>query len=170
MYAFGVEMKAVTGYATQADVELAVMRGDGDGRLSTISRSRTMIRDGDKKPLFIFADTRDLEYPDLPTIFEVAEQLRFTEDKVANLEVIVSIYSLHRSFFGPPGMDAAVVAELRDGIYRALSDEEFQRISTDARMPFDPIHGDTIQERVAFVMREGQKLVPMLQAATAAIQ
>lgn len=163
--ALGYELQAVTGYEGNADTSLAVISCDGDGHITAWSASLASIQDGDKRPILIVGSERVESHPDVPTALEVIEGEG--EDVVG---AIVNMIDMHRSFFGPPGMDEEATRVLREGIWNALHDPELQAEAEEAGLVLVPMRGSEEQPLVSEIAEAGQSIVPILQDAVEAIQ
>lgn len=161
----GFPLQVVTGYEGNADTALAVVSGKADGHITAVSDAAPMIEEGDKKPIMMISTERVDDYPDVPTALDVVEG-----DDAKAVEAIVTAVELHRSFFGPPGMDEATTAKLRDAVTCALENEELQAKADEAELPLVPLGGAEEQEAVREVYANSQFLTPVLQRAIESLQ
>jgi tripartite-type tricarboxylate transporter receptor subunit TctC len=163
--ALGFELQPVTGYEGNADTTLAVISGDGDGHITAWSSSLAPIQEGDKKPILIIGADRVESHPDVPTATEVT-----SGDGEALVRGIVNMIEMHRSFFGPPGMDEEATAVLREAVWNALQDPELQAEADEAGLVLVPMHGDEEQSLVEEVAAASADIAPILEASIEAIQ
>ncbi|MBS1219702.1 MAG: hypothetical protein H6R21_2835, partial [Proteobacteria bacterium] len=115
--ALGFKVKAVTGYEGNADTALAVIKGDGDGHITGWSESRGPILAGDKHPVLMVTSAPSPDYPNIPIVTEFAPQA-----KREMVRAMATVLETHRSYIGPPGMDAQAVAAFRAALNAAMKD------------------------------------------------
>jgi tripartite-type tricarboxylate transporter receptor subunit TctC len=164
--ALGFEVEFITGYEGAADTTLALIRGDADGRLTSWPSAIPMLQAGEVRPILTIGEERYPDYPDVPTLLELVSD----PEKQKVLRALMNIQSLHRSFFGPPGMPPEVVAEMREAIMAALSDPELIETANSQDLPLSPLHGAKLQEMVAEIYEASGEIPPILDAAVASIQ
>jgi tripartite-type tricarboxylate transporter receptor subunit TctC len=163
--ALGFKVKAVTGYEGNADTALAVIKGDGDGHITGWSESLASIRAGDKLPILMVTSERSPDYPKIPVVTDIAPPA--SRDIV---QAIASILETHRSYIGPPGMDAQAVASFRAAVTAALKDPALLEESKKGERPVAPVEGAKQQEIIVQLAKSGAKLAPILKAAVKDIQ
>lgn len=163
--ALGFTVKAVTGYEGNADTSLAVIKGDGDGHITGWSESQGPIRSGDKHPILMVNSLKSPEYPAIPVVTEIAPAA-----KRQTVRAMAAILELHRSYVGPPGMDAQAVAAFRAAVTAALKDPELVAETKKGERPVAPMDGAQQQKLIAEITRASASLAPILKAAVKAIQ
>jgi len=163
--ALGFKVKAVTGYEGNADTSLAVIKGDGDGHITGWSESLGQIRSGDKLPILMVTTLRAPDYPSIPLITEIAPPA-----KRDTVRAMAAILETHRSYIGPPGMDAQAVAAFRAAVSAALKDPALLAESKKGDRPVAPMDGAKQQQVITEIARASTNLAPILKAAVAAIQ
>jgi tripartite-type tricarboxylate transporter receptor subunit TctC len=159
-------MKIVTGYEGIADATLAIIRGEADGYMASPPAVRGSLQSGDLRPILTILDQRLPDFPQVPTIFETVKDA----EAVEMAKTIMTIQSLHRTFFGPPEMDPKMVEEMRKVIGETLADPELIAQAAKMGFPLSFADGATMQERVAAVIAASQTLKPVLKAALASIK
>jgi tripartite-type tricarboxylate transporter receptor subunit TctC len=162
----GFEVEFITGYEGGADTTLAVIKGDADGRLTSWPSAIPMLQAGDIRPILTIGEERYPDYPDVPTALELVSD----PEKQKVLRALMNIQSLHRSFFGPPGIPPEVVLEMREAIMAALSDPALIETANSQDLPLSPLHGAKLQEMVAEIYEASGEIPPILDAAVASIQ
>jgi putative tricarboxylic transport membrane protein len=163
--ALGFKLKPVTGYEGQADTALAVIKGDGDGLMTATRTAAPMIQSGDMQPILSVWSERDPSYPDVPSVLEAVEG----SQKNA-VQAIVNMLSMHRGFFGPPGMDPEATRILRDAITKAAADPELVKAAASSGMVLLPSPGDVEQKKIDQITSASASIVPVLKAALQGIQ
>jgi tripartite-type tricarboxylate transporter receptor subunit TctC len=163
--AFGFKVKAVTGYEGNADTSLAVIKGDGDGHITGWSESLGPIRSGDKNPILMVTSRRSPDYPAIPVVTDIAPAA-----KRETIRAMAAILETHRSYIGPPGMEAQAVREFRAAVTAALKDPGLLEESKKGERPVDPMEGAKQQQVVAEITQASTSLAPILKAAVKDIQ
>ena len=158
--ALGLELKLIMGYDGNADTAMAVIRGDGDGQITSWRASLGIIEAGDERPLISLGTERYPAYPGVPTATEVA----LPESREA-VQAIANMLDMHRGFFGPPGLDAQATAELRAAISAAFVDPALIAESERQRLPLIPSDGETEQAKILQITEASTVIVPILEAA-----
>lgn len=163
--ALGFKVKAVTGYEGNADTALAVIKGDADGHITGWTESRAAIRNGDKMPILMVTSLKSPDYPNIPLAPAIAPAA-----KRATVQAMADILETHRSYIGPPGMDANAVAAFRAAVTAMLNDPALLKETKAKERPIAPMDGARQQKVIAEISRESTNLAPILKAAVKAIQ
>ena len=119
----------LTGYSGTTDQLVALVRGDGNATLSPISTAQQYVQSGSLRPLAVTGEARSPHLPEVPTFIE----LGFPELAPLNVQ---------RSIAGPPGMDPALLQQLRVAFDKAMADPEFVDSATKAQMDVAPLNGE----------------------------
>ena len=164
--ALGKQLKAVTGYQGDPDTSLAVIKGDGDGHMTSWATTAPSLKSGEKRAILHIGEKRYPEYPDVPAVTEIVTD----EAKLRPLRTMIEIMSVSRGFFGPANIDPKVVAEMREGIAKALADPELIAESKKRGLPLSFYPGDKEQTRIQRAMEGGKDLTPILKAAAQSIK
>ncbi len=140
----GTKFKLVMGYKGVADLDLAMRRGEIEGRGASWISAQTGLANeiAEKKvrPLVFASRTRDPSSPQTPTLEEVMP----TEDgkRVANFLAAESDFG--RSVFLPPRTPAPLAAALRKAFEDTMKDEGFLAIAAKMRITIEPQSGDAL--------------------------
>jgi len=161
----GFKVKAVTGYEGNADTALAVIKGDGDGHITSWSESLSAIRVGDKMPLLMVTTAKSPDYPNIPLAVDLAPAA-----KAGTMKAMATILEMHRSYVGPPGMDPKVAAALRAAVAAALKDPALLEESKKGDRPVSLMDGAKQQQHVSDLAKAGANLSGILKAAVKDIQ
>ncbi|MEA2990790.1 MAG: hypothetical protein QOG83_3501 [Alphaproteobacteria bacterium] len=145
----GTKMKIVTGYPGGNDVNLALERGEVDGRCgwswSSVESTRgTWVRDKKINILVQLALQKHPELPDVPLITEQAK----TEEQKQILTLIFARQALGRPYLAPPGIPADRVAALRQAFMDTMKDKDFLAEAEKAQLEITPIDGEGLQKLV----------------------
>jgi tripartite-type tricarboxylate transporter receptor subunit TctC len=135
----GTKYKIVTGYKGAADLNLAMERGEIEGRgASWVSVQLAMpeaIADGRIKPVVFASITRDPSAPDVPTLAEL-----MTDPLHKQVAEFLSAESdFGRSVFLPPGVPADRVAMLRAAFEKTMKDKDFLADAARLRLTIEPM-------------------------------
>jgi tripartite-type tricarboxylate transporter receptor subunit TctC len=164
--ALGKQLKAVTGYQGDPDTSLAVIKGDGDGHMTSWATTAPSLKSGEKRAILHIGEKRYPDYPNVPAVTEIVTD----EAKLRPLRTMIEIMSVSRGFFGPANIDPAVVAEMRAGIAKALADPELIAESKKRALPLSFYPGEKEQARIQRAMEGGKDLAPILKAAAQSIK
>lgn len=163
---FDYPLKIVTGYEGDADTALAVLKGDGDGRMTGWQASKAAVGAGDVRIVLILSTKPRPELPKAQYAIDLVKDPK----KKDTLEAITTILEMSRSFFGPPNMDAAATKEMRAAITATLNDPELMKEAKAQNRDLDPAPGEDVQAKVARVMPFGKDLTPIFKKALKSIQ
>jgi tripartite-type tricarboxylate transporter receptor subunit TctC len=140
----GTKFKIVTGYKGAADLNLAMQRGEVEGRgASWLSVQLSMPQEiVDKKiiPIVFASITRDPSAPDVPTLAEVMTNP--LHRRVA--EFLSAESDFGRSVFLPPGVPTERAQALRKAFELTMKDEGFLADAKKLRLYIEPISGDEL--------------------------
>jgi tripartite-type tricarboxylate transporter receptor subunit TctC len=164
--AIGFEVKFVTGYEGGGDTTLAVVRGDGDGRLTSWTSATSPLQAGDVRPILTIGNERNPDYPDVPTALEAVSDAA----KKETIQSLMNIQALHRTFFGPPGMDEAVANEMRAAVTAVVSDPETIAAAEAAELTLRPMDGAEQQKIVADLYAASADVPALLKQAEASLK
>jgi tripartite-type tricarboxylate transporter receptor subunit TctC len=148
----GTKLKLITGYPGGNDVNLAIERGEVQGRCgwswSSVKSTRPQWL-ADKK-LFIpvqFALEKHADLPNVPLILDLAKNDRQRQI----LEVVFSGQPMGRPYVAPPGVPADRVKALRDAFNAMMKDPEFLAEADKAKLEIDLVTGEAVEKIVARV-------------------
>ncbi|HEY7384245.1 MAG TPA: tripartite tricarboxylate transporter substrate-binding protein [Beijerinckiaceae bacterium] len=164
--ALGLKLKAVTGYQGDPDTSLAVIKGEGDGHMTSWATTAPSLKSKEKRPILNIEEKRYKDYPDVPAVTEIVKD----EKKLAPIRTIIDILAVTRGFFGPPNMDPKAVADMRAGVAKALADPELIAESQKRALPVAFYSGESDQTRIQRIMQGSTSLTPILKAASASIK
>jgi tripartite-type tricarboxylate transporter receptor subunit TctC len=148
----GTKMKIITGYPGGNDVNLALERGEVDGRCgwSWSSVKSTRANWMSEKKITILMQLSLAKHPDLPDVPLIVD-LTKNEEQRQILKLIFARQALGRPFLAPPGVPADRVAMLRKAFMDTMADKEFLAEADKAQLEITPVAGDQIQKLVAEV-------------------
>src|SRR5499426_4268363 len=148
----GTKMKIITGYPGGNDVNLALERGEVDGRCgwSWSSVKSTRANWMSEKKITILMQLSLAKHPDLPDVPLIVD-LAKNEEQRQILKLIFARQALGRPFLAPPGVPAERVAILRKAFMDTMADKEFLAEAEKAQREITPVAGDAVQRLVTDV-------------------
>jgi tripartite-type tricarboxylate transporter receptor subunit TctC len=148
----GTKMKIITGYPGGNDVNLAMERGEVDGRCgwswSSVKSTRAnWVSDKKITILMQLALAKHPDLPDVPLIVDLAK----SDEQRQILKLIFARQPLGRPFLAPPGVPADRVEALRKAFMDTMADKEFLAEAEKAKLEITPIAGEAVQQLVTEV-------------------
>ncbi len=146
---FGARIKIVSGYSGGAEVNLAIERGEIQGRCSVSVSSINSTRPdwfASRKvtvPIQI-ALRRSSHFPDVPALIELAPDKR-THDI---LEVLLAYQDMDRPMLAPPGVPAERLEMLRAAFHAGITDPAFLAEAQRLGLEIEEVSGQRLQEIV----------------------
>jgi tripartite-type tricarboxylate transporter receptor subunit TctC len=152
--ALDVPLKLVTGYESSQERDLAVLRGEVDGTINSMSTALISIQGGSFKPLIFISDKAVAGYEKVP----LAKDLSKNADTQKLLDATFRVIELERSFIAPPGIPADRVAFLRGVFDKTFADPELIAVLTKAKRPVVWMDGKTCEQKIVTIMADAQQL------------
>ena len=143
---FHLPMRIVTGYPGGADLNLAMERGEIDGRCgwswtSIVSRNRDWLASKRIRITLQIALAKHEDLPDVPLITDLVSDPR----QVAALRLIVSRQSIARPFAAPPETPAERIETLRQAFDATMRDPDFLAEMRSQALEVRPVGGAEVQ-------------------------
>jgi tripartite-type tricarboxylate transporter receptor subunit TctC len=140
---FGTKIRVIGGYKAGSDIDLAMERGEIDGRCGTHLTTYKSLHPGwmaERKIIVpvLVAEKRRADYPDTPTVLEFVKD----EPTRQQLELVMITQNLDRPVLAPPGTPAERVKELRAALMATLADQAFLAEIEKKNLFVDPVPGD----------------------------
>ena len=147
---FGAKIKLVTGYPGGADINLALERGELEGRCgwswSTIkSRNASWLQERKINLLAQFALEKHQDLADVPLIMDLAT----TQEQRQILRLILARQVMGRPVLAPPGVPEDRKLALRKAFDATMTDPEFLAEAKKADLEVNPVNGETIDRLLA---------------------
>ena len=148
---FQLPMRIVTGYPGGTDLNLAMERGEIDGRCgwswtSIVSRNRDWLANKRIQITLQIALAKHEDLPDVPLITDLVSDPR----RDAALRLIVSRQSIARPFAAPPEVPAERIETLRQAFDATMRDPDFLAEMRSQTLEVRPVGGVEVQK----LMRE----------------
>lgn len=161
----GTKLKVVSGYPGGNNIDLAMERGEVDGRCgwswSSVKATRqTWLDSGSIKVLVQLALQKHPDLPNVPLILDYAK----TDEDRAMLRLIFSRAALGCPFLAPPGMPADRAAMLRKAFDQTMRDPEFLAEAAQALLEVTPVGGEELQQLIAEIYRTPKDVVEKTRA------
>lgn len=162
---FGAKVRLVTGYPGGNDINLAMERGEVDGRCgwswSSLKSQKNWLRQ--ISPLVQFAVVRNTELPNVPWAIERAA----SDEARQVLRLLTAGQFLGRPFFSTPDLPAERKAALRAAFDATMKDPQFLAEAEKIDLEVTPVAAPAIDAFLADIYRTPKAVV---QKAVAAIQ
>jgi tripartite-type tricarboxylate transporter receptor subunit TctC len=164
----GTKMKIITGYPGGNDVNLAMERGEVDGRCgwswSSVKSTRASWLSEKKITILMqLSLAKHADLPEVPLIVDLAK----TDEQRAILKLIFARQPLGRPFLAPPGVPQDRVEALRKAFMDTMKDKDFLAEAEKAQLEITPIDGSGVQKLVTEVYQTppaiAQKAVALLR-------
>lgn len=165
---FGAKIKLVTGYPGGADINLAIERGELEGRCgwswSTIkSRNASWLEEKQINLLAQFTLEKHQELANVPLIMDFAK----TEEQRQILRLILARQVMGRPILAPPGVPEERKLALRRAFDATMNDPDFLAEAKKAELEVNPVNGETIDRLLAELYQTPKDIV---EKAVRAIQ
>lgn len=143
----GFKYKVVSGYSSGTDVDLAVERGEVQGRAASgwtglKIRGADWIKEGKINLLYQIGLKK---HPDIPVEVPLILDLAKTPEDRAVLELKFAPYNIGYPYFLPPGASDERGKELRAAFTATFADPEVRKAAAGLRLDIDPVTGEEIE-------------------------
>jgi hypothetical protein len=163
---FGAKMRLVTGYPGGNDVNLAMERGEVDGRCgwswSSIKSQKTAWLN--EKKINVLVQLGMAKHPDLPDVPFMLDLAR-SEEQRQILRLIFTQLVLGRPFMAPPGVPDDRKAALRTAFDATMKDPEFLAEAAKGNYEIAPVSAPAIDAMLADLYRTPKSVVEKAAAA-----
>jgi tripartite-type tricarboxylate transporter receptor subunit TctC len=162
----GTKFKIVSGYPSGGDINIAVERGEVDGRgsdswASMKSTHPDWLRDRAINILFQIGTKREADLPDVPLWSELGQ----TDEQRQTLEILSGDVAVGRPILTAPEVPPDRVRALRRAFDDTLADPAFIDAVNKANMEFHPIGGEELQEVVSKIAGASPNVIAMVKEA-----
>jgi tripartite-type tricarboxylate transporter receptor subunit TctC len=162
----GTKFKLVTGYQSGTELNLALERGEVEGRgsnpwTSWKSTRPDWIASGKIVPLMQIGPTRDPELPNVPLLTDLAQN----EEQKKIFELMSANIAIERPFAGPPELPADRLLILRDGFIKLGKNAEFLAEAKKMDIDIDPLPGERVAQIVSQIVSTPPDIAAKVKAA-----
>jgi tripartite-type tricarboxylate transporter receptor subunit TctC len=162
----GTKFKIIAGYQTSAEVNLAMERGEVEGRAGNNFNSLKVengewLRSGKIRLIAQVGLERDPEFKSVPLISDFARNDSDREImKLFSADVVIG-----RPFLTPPGLPADRIALLRKALDAVVTDKGFLAEAQTAGLDVIPVNGPAIQKVVEDLVHTPAAIIEKAKAA-----
>lgn len=140
--ALGARLRVIAGYSTTREIDLAVERGEIQGRAGVSWNSIV-----NAQPAWISENRINVliqmglnKHPDLPDVPNLLDLVTDPLDKAA-IELLLAPSEMGRPFIAPQGVPADRLALLRAGFDATMADSDFLADAAKQNMEINPMNG-----------------------------
>ena len=151
---FGAKFKTIPGYPGGNEINLAMERGEVQGRYSipwsTVKATRrSWIEEKKVSFLMQYSLGKHADLPNVPLVMDLAK----TAEERTILKLIFGRQIMGRPFAAPPGVRNDRVNALRNAFMETMADKDFLAEAEKAKLEITPVSGERIQSLVLEVYR-----------------
>ena len=162
---FGAKLSAIKGYPGGNEVNLALERGEVDGRCNIswsalVATNRNWLLDKKIDIQLQFSHRKLDELPNVPLVTELAT----TDLQKQILNLILTSQMMARVIVAPPDVPPARVAALRKAFDETMKDSAFLKEAAALGAPVDPVRGAEIEDMIARMFTTSPDVVRQFQA------
>ena len=162
----GTKFKIIQGYPGGEEINLAMERGEVEGRSTNpwVSYKATEPRLVDEKlirPIIQIGLTKDRDLPDVPLMRDLARNA----EQQAVLDFVSEAVAVGRPVATTPGVPAERVAALRAAFDKTLADPEFLKDAENQRADLEPMTGAELEALVRKLIDAPTDLKAKVKAA-----
>ena len=158
----GTKFKIVLGYQGGSQINLAMERGEVDGRTNTLASYKSVnpdwLRDNKINILTQIALTKSPELPDVPLLLDLASN----DDDRTLLKLISTSATIGRSIVSTPTVPSERAQALRRAFDATMSDPRFLEDAARAKIDYNPMTGETLERIVADIIATPKPLADRL--------
>jgi len=163
----GTRMRIVTGYSGGNELNIALERGEIEGRCgmsySSLAGTRPDWISGEKFRILIQISTA--KHPALPNI-PLAIDFAASERQQQVMQILFARQLWGRPFVAPPGVPPARMAVLRNAFDQAMNNEEVRKEAERTKLEITPVAGETIQKKISDIYLTPSDVVAAALQAT----
>jgi len=163
----GFKYKVIAGYPGGSEMNLAMQRGEVDGRgtfswTSLKPHYKEWIESGEMVILYQQGLRKHPDLPNVPLVTDLAEN----DDQKKLLELQFTAFELGRPYFVADDVPADRVAALRRAFDQAMKDKELLADAEKQNLEVNPATGEEMQDMLKRVYATPKALVARLQEAS----
>ena len=162
----GTKLRLVTGYPGGNDINLAIERGELQGRCgyswSSLKSRFPQWLTGKKVQILLQMSTA--KHPDLPDVPFVMDLAKTDKDRKV-LELVFARQAWGRPFAAPPGVPADRVKALQAAFMATMKDADFLADAKKQKLEIAPISGEKIKQLIAALYASPKDLVEAAKEA-----
>jgi tripartite-type tricarboxylate transporter receptor subunit TctC len=163
----GTHYRLITGYPGGNDINLAMERGEVQGRCgwswSSVVATRPQWLKENK--IYVAGQIALNKHPDLPNVPLVLDLAKNKHDRDV-LEVVFSGQPMGRPYAAPPAIPADRLKALRDAFDATMKDKDFLAEADKAKLEITPVDGAAVQKIVDTVAAKPKDILQQAKDAT----
>ena len=165
----GLKFKTVTGYQSGAEIDLAVERGELHCRAFDIGSfvgrepTRTWFKTGVVRSLIQTGRQRDHRLPEVPTLYELMDQYKTSDQNRRMATAILSSTGFGRPMVAPPGLPTDLTRTLRDAYVKTLKDPEFVAEAKKRQYDLEPVSWEEMQNMAREVITQPPNVIELVR-------
>jgi len=156
---FGLNMEMIPGYGG-ARTDMAVMRGDVDGRIGSYPSVMKNVKEGLVRPILQWG-VKAPDFPEVPFLPEIAPA---GKKKIAAL--LDAMAFIGRPFAAPPNMSEARKRTVRNAFEQTLKDPEILAMAKKAQRELTYHSGPDVEAKIIDVLDQPTEVVSFLKKMT----
>jgi tripartite-type tricarboxylate transporter receptor subunit TctC len=146
---FGTKFKVVTGYKGAAETNIAIERGEVDGRCgiswdTLVALNQEWLQDKKIRLLVQFALDKNPQLPDVPSVFDMAK----TDEQRQILTFWATPNKMGRPFALPPGTPPDRVTLMRHAFEETMKDPQLIAEAAKMKLAVDSIGGEEVTKLI----------------------
>ena len=163
----GLKFKVIAGFPGGSEMNLALARGEVDGRgtfswTSLKPNYKEWVESGDYVMLFQMGLRKHKDLPDVPLVIDLAE----TEELKRLLKIQFTAFELGRPIFAAEGVPADRIATLRKAFDDSMKDKDLMLEAEKSDQEVNPMSGAEMQDIFKEIYETPKDLVARLAAAS----
>ncbi len=163
----GMKFKVIAGFPGGSEMNLAMARGEVDGRgtfswTSLKPHKKEWIDSGEYIILFQMGIRKHAELPDVPLVIDLAE----TEELKRIMKVQFTAFELGRPIFAAEGVPADRIAALRKAFDETMKDKDLLNEAEKGNQEVNPMSGEEMNAEFREVYATPKELIAKLAAAS----
>jgi tripartite-type tricarboxylate transporter receptor subunit TctC len=164
---FGTKFKVVTGYKGAAETNIAMERGEVDGRCgiswdTLVSLNDEWLRDKKIRLLVQFALDKNPELPDVPSVFDIAK----TDEQRQILSFWAAPNKMGRPFAMAPGTPLDRIALMRRAFEATMKDPQLIAEAAKMKLAVDSIGGEEVTKLINQIYAVPQDVIAKAASAS----
>jgi len=165
---FGTKFKVVLGYVGGNTIQLAMERGEVDGRGAVVWSGLKAgwphwIKEKKVNVLMQVGLTKEPDLQDVPLFTDLAR----TPEEKAIFQFISSDAAMGFPVTAPPGLPAERLAALRKAFLNTMKDPEFLKVVEERKLEIQPSSGEQVQRVVEDMTSTPKEIIAKIQKALA---
>lgn len=165
----GTRFKVVRGYEGGANIDIAMQRGEVEGRGANTwaSYKSTNVANLQEGNLRFLVQVGLRKEPDLPDVPLLSDLVKGDPEKEQAARLVSLGLSIARPLAAPPGVPPEVVDMLRRAFDAAVNDAQFLEEADKLSLEVDPMTGEDVQAGIAQILATPHDVIERLRAAVA---